>query len=106
MNEINEIRMVSNLVLIGPYPLAERTASGLTLLPEKRRTVMTGMVLDAGPGIYDKKGKLIPVTVQPGDSVVFSTTDCVTADVQGETLMIVKFPEILAKLANVTNQGN
>ncbi|XP_028761821.1 10 kDa chaperonin, mitochondrial-like, partial [Neltuma alba] len=46
-----------------------KTNAGI-LLPEKSSKLNSGKVIAVGPGIHDREGRLIPVAVKEGDTVL------------------------------------
>ncbi|KAF7819142.1 10 kDa chaperonin, mitochondrial-like [Senna tora] len=58
-----------NRVLVEKIVPPSKTNAGI-LLPEKSSKLNSGKVIAVGPGIHDKEGKLIPVAVKEGDTVL------------------------------------
>ncbi|KAF7804000.1 10 kDa chaperonin, mitochondrial-like [Senna tora] len=58
-----------NRVLVEKIVPPSKTNAGI-LLPEKSSKLNSGKVIAVGPGIHNKEGKLIPVAVKEGDSVL------------------------------------
>ncbi|KAK4272444.1 hypothetical protein QN277_021004 [Acacia crassicarpa] len=58
-----------NRVLVEKILPPSKTNAGI-LLPEKSSKLNSGKVIAVGPGIRDKEGKLIPVAVTEGDTVL------------------------------------
>ncbi|RDX64312.1 10 kDa chaperonin, mitochondrial [Mucuna pruriens] len=58
-----------NRVLVEKIVPPSKTNAGI-LLPEKSSKLNSGKVIAAGPGIHTKDGKLIPVAVKEGDTVL------------------------------------
>ncbi|KAI4348582.1 hypothetical protein L6164_009291 [Bauhinia variegata] len=58
-----------NRVLVEKIVPPSKTNSGI-LFPEKSTKLNSGRVIAVGPGIRDKEGKIIPVTVKEGDTVL------------------------------------
>ena len=62
-----------NLVLIRAEMTEETTAGGIILPDQSKERPGEGVVVRCGPGIYSTKtGVLIPMSVEPGDRVMFS----------------------------------
>eukprot|EP01015_Nassula_variabilis_P022948 TRINITY_DN424_c0_g1_i3.p1 TRINITY_DN424_c0_g1~~TRINITY_DN424_c0_g1_i3.p1 ORF type:complete len:106 (+),score=36.49 TRINITY_DN424_c0_g1_i3:3-320(+) len=75
---IQNIRMASlfkrlsptlNRVLIKRIEAQSKTPSGI-ILQEADKSNIFGEVVEVGPGNYDTNGKLIPVNLKKGDSVL------------------------------------
>nr|VDC65740.1 unnamed protein product [Brassica rapa] len=58
-----------NRILVQRVIQPAKTESGI-LLPEKASKLNSGRVIAVGPGSRDKDGKLIPVSVKEGDTVL------------------------------------
>uniref|UniRef100_A0A2P2INR0 Protein groES n=1 Tax=Rhizophora mucronata TaxID=61149 RepID=A0A2P2INR0_RHIMU len=58
-----------NRILIEKIVPPSKTTSGI-LLPEKTPKLNSGKVIAVGTGVHDRDGKLIPVTVKEGDTVL------------------------------------
>ncbi|OAY57959.1 10 kDa chaperonin, mitochondrial [Manihot esculenta] len=58
-----------NRILVEKIVPPSKTNSGI-LLPEKTSKLNSGKVVAVGPGDRDKDGKLIPVTLKEGDTVL------------------------------------
>ncbi|XP_027352721.1 10 kDa chaperonin, mitochondrial-like [Abrus precatorius] len=58
-----------NRVLVEKIVPPSKTNTGI-LLPEKSSQLNSGKVIAVGPGIHSKDGKLIPVAVKEGDTVL------------------------------------
>ncbi|MFI0608647.1 MAG: GroES family chaperonin [Anaerolineae bacterium] len=78
----------------------EKTRSGLHIVETARPKPQAGLVLAAGPGVY-QDGYLVPVRVQPGDRVTFGPYSGLEFEAGGETVIIMPEREIMA----VLNEG-
>ncbi|XP_042399461.1 10 kDa chaperonin, mitochondrial-like [Zingiber officinale] len=58
-----------NRVLVEKIVPPSKNSSGI-LLPEKTNQLNSGKVIAVGAGARDRDGKLIPVTVKEGDTVL------------------------------------
>ncbi|CAL5420583.1 unnamed protein product [Camellia sinensis] len=58
-----------NRVLVEKIIPPSKTNAGI-LLPEKTSKLNSGKVVAVGPGIHDRDGKLIPVSVKEGETVL------------------------------------
>ncbi|XP_010553872.1 PREDICTED: 10 kDa chaperonin, mitochondrial [Tarenaya hassleriana] len=58
-----------NRVLVQKIAQPAKTDAGI-LLPEKSAKLNSGKVIAVGPGSRDRDGKLIPVSVKEGDTVL------------------------------------
>ncbi|CAJ2671703.1 10 kDa chaperonin, mitochondrial-like [Trifolium pratense] len=58
-----------NRVLVQKIVAPSKTTAGI-LLPEKSSKLNSGKVVAVGPGLHGKDGKLLPVAVKEGDTVL------------------------------------
>ena len=58
-----------NRILVKRLEAELKTASGL-ILKETTDKLSHGEVVEVGPGSYDQNGKIIPIVVQKGDTVL------------------------------------
>ncbi|KAL7097698.1 hypothetical protein ACP275_10G160000 [Erythranthe tilingii] len=58
-----------NRVLVQKITPPSKTTAGI-LLPEKTSKLNSGKVVAVGPGSHDREGKLVPVSVKEGDTVL------------------------------------
>jgi len=94
-----KIKPISDYILIEPIKEEEKTKSGI-LLPqtaEKERPEQ-GRVIATGPGKRTEKGKVIPVSVKPGQKVLFTKYGPNEIKVDGKEYLIAKEEDILAIL--------
>jgi len=92
-----QIRPLREHVLIEPIKEEEKTKSGI-ILPEtasKERSEQ-GKVIAIGNGKKADDGKIIPVSVKPGDMVLFSKYGPSEIKVDGKEYLIAKEEDILA----------
>ncbi|XP_042517075.1 10 kDa chaperonin, mitochondrial-like [Macadamia integrifolia] len=58
-----------NRILVEKIVPPSKTTAGI-LLPEKTNQLNSGKVVAVGPGLRDKTGNVIPVSVKEGDTVL------------------------------------
>ena len=94
-----KIKPLSDHILIEPIKEEEKTKSGI-LLPktaEKERPEQ-GRVIAVGPGRRTEKGQIIPVSVKPGQKVLFTKYGPNEIKVDDKEYLIAKEEDILAIL--------
>ncbi len=92
-----KIQPCADNILIESIKNEEKTKSGI-LLPasaEKERPEQ-GIVVAAGPGKKNKEGAVIPVSIKPGQKVLFSKYGPNEIKVDGKDYLIAKEDDILA----------
>lgn len=93
------IKPLSDHILIEPIKEEEKTKSGI-LLPEtsEKEKPEQGKVISVGPGKKDESGKLIPLEVKEGDSVLFTKYGPNEIKIDNKEYLIAKEEDILAIL--------
>jgi chaperonin GroES len=71
-------------------------SKGGILIPETaREKPMQGEVIAAGPGRRDEAGKLIPVDVKAGDTILFGKWSGTEVKIDGEEFLIMQESDIM-----------
>ena len=92
-----KIKPISDYILIEPVKEEEKTKSGI-LLPqtaEKERPEQ-GKVIAVGPGKRNEEGKIIPLSIQVGQKVLFTKYGPNEIKVGDKEYLIAKEEDILA----------
>lgn len=66
------IQPLEDRVLIQPEEAEHKTAGGILLPENAQEKPQRGEVLTVGPGRTTDTGEILPVSVQPGDTVLYS----------------------------------
>jgi len=93
-----KIKPLSDHILIEPIKEEEeKTKSGI-LLPEtvEKEKPEQGRVIAVGPGKRTEEGKIIPVSVRPGQKVLFTKYGPNEIKVDDKEYLIAKEEDILA----------
>lgn len=80
-------------VIIRPAQAEEKTTGGIIIPDTAKEKPLTGIVVAAGPGKKDE-----PVTVKPGDRVLFGKYAGTEFRYESEELLIMRESDILAIL--------
>ena len=96
-----KFKLLRDLVLILPIKDGYKSPNGLIVSTNDPNTPLNGVVVEVGPGVYNKKGELVPVPVSKGDKVVFIKSACKELKVEGDTLLVVPQEDILCIVSNV-----
>ncbi|MBI3631673.1 MAG: co-chaperone GroES [Candidatus Staskawiczbacteria bacterium] len=91
------IKPLSDHVLIEPIKGEEKTSGGI-FLPEtaEKEKSEQGKVIATGPGKKTDDGKIVPLSVKPGDKVLFQKYGPNEIKVKGKEYLIAKEEDILA----------
>ena len=92
-----QIKPILDHILIEPIKENEKTKSGI-LLPETadKEKPEQGKVIAVGPGKRTEDGKIIPLSVQPGQKVLFTKYGPNEIKVDDKEYLIAKEEDILA----------
>jgi chaperonin GroES len=72
-----------------------KTKGGIIIPDTAQEKPMQGEVIAVGPGGRDESGKLIPIDLKPGDTVLFGKWSGTEVKIEGEELLIMKESDIL-----------
>ena len=91
------IRPLSDHILIEPVKEEEKTKAGI-FLPEtaSKDKSEEGVVIATGPGKMTDEGKIIPMSVKPGDKVLFTKYGPNEIKVDNKEYLIATESDILA----------
>ena len=90
------LKPLQDRVVIKMIEGEETTKSGIILAQSAKEKPQIAIVLEVGPGLVDKDGKVIPMEVKKNDKVVVSKYSGTEVKYEGEELIIVKQSDILA----------
>jgi len=91
------IKPLSDHILIEPMQEEEKTKTGI-FLPEtaSKERSEEGKVIAVGPGKKTEDGKIVPVSIKPGDRVLFTKYGPNEIKVDGKDYLIASESDILA----------
>lgn len=90
------IKPLFDNVLVKPLEAEERTVSGIILPDSAKEKPQTGLVMAVGSGIFDDKGKRVPMEVKVGQKVVYTKWGGNEIKVGTEEWKLVAQKDILA----------
>jgi chaperonin GroES len=79
-----------------------RTAGGIIIPDTAKEKPMQGEVIAVGPGARDEAGKLVPLEVKAGDTVLFGKWSGTEVKIDGQELLIMKESDILGVIEGRT----
>lgn len=86
-----KFRPLSDYVLLRRNKMADRSDSGLLIIPEQaKRRAGTGEVLAVGPGRFLENGNRQPVGIEPGQVVHFREWEGTEVRIDGEDLTLIR----------------
>ena len=92
-------RPLHDRVLVRRVEAEEKTAGGIIIPDTAKEKPQTGEVVSVGPGGRDEAGKLIPIDVKKGDTVLFGKWSGTEVKIDGEELLIMKESDIMGVIA-------
>jgi chaperonin GroES len=72
-----------------------KSAGGIIIPDTAKEKPMRGEVVAVGPGARDESGKINPLDVKPGDTVLFGKWSGTEVKIDGDELLIMKESDIL-----------
>ncbi|MBP3346291.1 MAG: co-chaperone GroES [Alphaproteobacteria bacterium] len=89
------IKPLHDRVLIKRLEETTKTAGGIIIPDTAKEKPSEGIVEAVGNGFRAEDGKIVPMSVKPGDKVLFGKWSGTEVKVNGEARLIVKESEIL-----------
>lgn len=95
-----KLKPLGDRLVVKPIESEETTASGIILPETAKEKPQQGEVLAVGPGRRDDDGKRVEMDVSVGDVVLYAKYAGTEVKVNGDKLLILKEPDILAVVDN------
>ena len=92
-----DLKPLGDRIIVEVLEEEEVTASGIVLPDTAKEKPQRGRVLAVGAGRYED-GKLIPIDLSEGDTVVFSKYGGTEIRVEGTDYLILRESDVLAKV--------
>lgn len=90
------IRPLHDRVLIERLESEEKTPSGIIVPDNAKEKPMQGRVVAVGSGARDESGKIVPLDVKEGDTIIFGKWAGTEVKIEGKELLIMKESDIMA----------
>lgn len=88
-------RPLHDRVVVRRIEAEEKTSGGIIIPDTAKEKPQEGEIVAAGPGALDENGKLIELSVSPGDRILFGKWSGTEVKIDGEDLLIMKESDIL-----------
>jgi chaperonin GroES len=95
-----KIRPIHDRVIVKRLEEDRKTASGIVIPDTAAEKPDTGQVVAVGNGKVTDEGKVLPMSVKPGDKVLFGKYSGQTVVVQGEELLVMREDDIMGVVEN------
>ena len=93
-----KFRPLHDRVVIKRLEGEEKTKGGIIIPDTVKEKPQQGKVVAVGPGGRDENGKLTPIDVKVGDTVLFGKWSGTEVKIDGEDLMIMKESDLMGIL--------
>jgi len=94
-----KIRPLHDRVLVKRVEEETKTAGGIIIPDSAKEKPTKGEVVAVGAGARDESGKIVPLDVKEGDTVLFAKWGGTEVTVEGDELLIMKESDILGVIA-------
>ncbi len=91
-----KVKPLHDRVLVRRLEHEEKTAGGIIIPDTAKEKPQQGKVLAIGSGARDESGKVVPLDVKVGDTVLFAKWGGTEVKIDGEDLLVMKESDIIA----------
>lgn len=98
------LKPLNDRVLVKRLESEEKTAGGLYIPDTAKEKPSRGEVVAVGPGKYTDDGKLIPMAVKAGDTVLFNKYAGTEVKLDGVEHLVMREDDILAVITGETGR--
>jgi chaperonin GroES len=90
-----KLRPLHDRVLVRRVEEDERSSGGIIIPDTAKEKPMQGKVVAVGAGARDDNGKVVPLDVKKGDTILFGKWSGTEVTVKNEELLIMKESDIM-----------
>ena len=90
-----KIRPLHDRVMVRRVEEDERSSGGIIIPDTAKEKPMQGKVVAVGAGARDDNGKVVPLDVKKGDTILFGKWSGTEVTVENEELLIMKESDIM-----------
>jgi len=90
-----KFRPLHDRVVVKRVTAEDRSAGGIIIPDTAQEKPSQGEVIAVGPGGRDEAGKLIPIDIKVGDTVLFGKWSGTEVKIDGQELLIMKESDIM-----------
>ena len=95
-----KFRPLHDRVVVRRIDAETKSAGGIIIPDTAKEKPQQGEVIAIGPGARDEQGRLTPLDVKVGDTVLFGKWSGTEVKIDGEELLIMKESDIMGVLEN------
>lgn len=89
------LRPLHDRVLVKPVHQDEKTSGGIIIPDTAKEKPMKGEVVAVGPGARGEDGKLNPLDVKVGDTVLYGKWSGTEVKIDGEDFLIMRESDVM-----------
>ncbi|MEX0923845.1 MAG: co-chaperone GroES [Rhodovibrionaceae bacterium] len=93
-----KFRPLHDRVVVEPLEAEEKTSGGIIIPDAAKEKPMQGKVVAVGPGARGEDGKVNPLDVKKGNTVLYGKWSGTEVTVEGKDLLIMKESDIMGIL--------
>jgi chaperonin GroES len=90
-----KIRPLQDRVVVKALDSETKTKGGIIIPDTAKEKPQQGKVMAAGPGARNEDGKLTPMGVKVGDTILYGKWSGTEVKIEGEDLLIMKESDIM-----------
>ncbi|HML90994.1 co-chaperone GroES [Methyloceanibacter sp.] len=90
-----KFRPLHDRVVVKRLEEEQKTKGGIIIPDTAAEKPQTGKIVSVGPGLRDDDGKLQPLDVKAGDTVLFGKWSGTEVKIDGDDLLIMKESDIM-----------
>ena len=90
-----KFRPLHDRIVVKRINAEEKTAGGIIIPDTAQEKPSQGEIIAVGPGGRDEAGKLVPLDVKVGDTVLFGKWSGTEVKIDGQELLIMKESDVM-----------
>jgi chaperonin GroES len=90
-----KFRPLHDRVVVKRVDEETKSKGGIIIPDTAQEKPMQGKIIAAGPGARDESGKIVPLDVKAGDTVLFGKWSGTEVKIDGDELLIMKESDIM-----------
>ena len=90
-----KFRPLHDRIVVKRIDAEEKSAGGIIIPDTAKEKPSQGEIIAVGPGGRDESGKLIPIDLKVGDTVLFGKWSGTEVKIDGQELLIMKESDIM-----------
>ena len=94
-----KFRPLHDRIVVRRINAEEKTKGGIIIPDSAQEKPSQGEIIAVGPGGRDESGKLIPIDLKVGNTVLFGKWSGTEVKLEGEELLIMKESDIMGVIA-------